>query len=98
MSLVKTSKIAAGGTPPLPIRDASSSAPAPAKSAPRVRAPVLGASPAKVSERIAAAIEELSSGLTEASAAAEELRRGMEQIAAGAEEASGAAREQVAQR
>ena len=96
MSLVKTSKIAAAGAPAVPIRDASGSAPMPAKSPHRVRAPVSGATPAKVSERIAAATEELSSGLIEASAAAEELRRSMEQIAAGAEEASGAAQEQVA--
>jgi methyl-accepting chemotaxis protein len=49
----------------------------------------------KVSERVAAATEELASGLTEASAAAEELRRSMEQIAAGADQASGASHEQL---
>jgi methyl-accepting chemotaxis protein len=49
-----------------------------------------------MSERIAAASEELASGLTQASAAAEELRRSMEQIASGAEEAAGASHEQVA--
>jgi methyl-accepting chemotaxis protein len=49
----------------------------------------------KISERIAAATEELASGLTEAAAAAEELRRSMEQIAAGADEASGASQEQL---
>jgi methyl-accepting chemotaxis protein len=50
----------------------------------------------KVAERIAAATEELASGLAEASAAAEELRRSMEQIAAGADEAAGASQEQLA--
>jgi methyl-accepting chemotaxis protein len=50
----------------------------------------------KVAERIAAATEELASGLTEAAAAAEELRRSMEQIAAGANEAAGASQERLA--
>src|SRR5260370_33690959 len=49
----------------------------------------------KLSERLAAATEELASGLTEASAAAEELRRSMEQIASGASEAAGASQEQL---
>jgi methyl-accepting chemotaxis protein len=49
----------------------------------------------RVAERIAAATEELASGLTQASAAAEELRRSMEQIAAGADEAAGASQEQL---
>jgi methyl-accepting chemotaxis protein len=51
---------------------------------------------AKVSERVAAATEELASGLAEASASAEQLRRAMEQIAAGGEEAAGASQEQLA--
>ena len=50
----------------------------------------------KISERLAAATEELASGLTEAAAAAEELRRAMEQIASGASEAAGASQEQLA--
>jgi methyl-accepting chemotaxis protein len=49
----------------------------------------------KVSERLAAATEELASGLTEASTAAEELRRSMEQIASGASESAGASQEQL---
>jgi methyl-accepting chemotaxis protein len=49
----------------------------------------------KLSERLAAATEELASGLTEASAAAEELRRSMAQIASGASEAAGASQEQL---
>jgi methyl-accepting chemotaxis protein len=54
-----------------------------------------GSGTERVSERVAAATEELASGLTQASAAAEELRRSMEQIAAGADEASGASHEQL---
>lgn len=89
MALVKTSKIAAGGGPATP-----PARPAPAEAALRARghAP----SPDKLSERIAAATEELAAGLAEASAAAEELRRAMEQIAAGAEEAAGGSQEQLA--
>ena len=47
----------------------------------------------KIEERIAAATEELSAGITEAASAAEQLRRSMEQIASGAEEAASAAQE-----
>ena len=47
-----------------------------------------------VSERVAAATEELASGLAEAAAATKQLGRSMEQIAAGAEEAAGASQEQ----
>jgi methyl-accepting chemotaxis protein len=65
----------------------------PAKAA-RTAANGKGSQQDKVAERIAAATEELASGLTEASAAAEELRRSMEQIAAGANEAAGASQEQ----
>ena len=50
----------------------------------------------KIEERIAAATEELASGLTEAASAAEELRRSMEQIASGAEEAASASQETLA--
>ena len=49
-----------------------------------------------VTERIAAATQELASGLTEASAATKELARAMDQIASGAEEAAGASQEQSA--
>src|SRR5580704_4757933 len=89
MPLVKTSKIA--GSPPKP-----ASAPAPVPQRPKPAARTSGARPEKVAERIAAATEELASGLAEASAAAEQLRRAMEQIAAGAEEAAGASQEQLA--
>jgi methyl-accepting chemotaxis protein len=47
----------------------------------------------KIDERIAAATEELASGITEAASAAEELRRTMEQIATGAEEAASASQQ-----
>ncbi len=97
MALVKTSKIAAGKSRPAIL---------PADAAPKAK-PVVrngtanghasaGHKTATVSERVAAATEELASGLTEASAAAEELRRAMEQIAGGAEEAAGASQEQLA--
>src|SRR6202020_3685791 len=50
----------------------------------------------KIDERIAAATEQLSAGITEAASAAEQLRRSMEQIASGAEEAASAAQEPLA--
>src|SRR6201996_6038250 len=84
MALVKTSKL--GGAPKAPARAK------PPAAAPKQKTASVGA----VSERIAAASEELASGVTEAAAAAEELRRSMEQIASGAEEASGASEEQLA--
>ena len=92
MSLVKTSKITPAGRKQ-PARAGS----------PRVAKPNGGRSRSsaatqgdKIAERVAAATEELASGLAEASAAAEELRRAMEQIASGAEEAAGGAQEQLA--
>jgi methyl-accepting chemotaxis protein len=91
MALVKTSKLAASApkSPPMP-------APAPqSRSAAigRTRAPT-GSRHEQAAERIAAAADELASGLVETTAAAEELRRSMAQIAAGAEEAAGASQEQ----
>ncbi len=50
----------------------------------------------KIEERIAAASEELASGISQAASAAEELRRAMEQIASGAEEAAAASQETLA--
>ena len=88
MALVKTSKLGAGA--PSPAAKAPASTP---KAARRRSAAV---SQDQLSERIAAATEELASGLTEASAAAEQLRRSMEQIASGAEEAAGGSQEQLA--
>ena len=57
---------------------------------------ISGARQQKIEERIAAATEQLSAGITEAASAAEELRRSMEQIASGAEEAASAAQETLA--
>ena len=57
---------------------------------------ISGSRQQKIEERIAAATEELSGGITEAASAAEELRRSMEQIASGAEEAASAAQETLA--
>ncbi|HEY8033061.1 MAG TPA: methyl-accepting chemotaxis protein [Methylocella sp.] len=92
MALVKNSKIAALA----------------AKTPPRAAAakPVTHRSPARkgssgtrqetLVERVAAATEELASGLAEASAAAQQLRSTLQQIASGAEEAAGASQEQLA--
>ena len=95
MSLVKTSKITpAGRKQAVP----TGSPPPPRFAKPnggRSRSSV-AAQGDKVAERIAAATEELASGLAEASAAAEELRRSMEQIASGADQAAGGAQEQLA--
>jgi methyl-accepting chemotaxis protein len=95
MALVKTTKLAGPAkrrNPPKEIHPIGSHA------APRgrLRKPVKAAAKDKVSERVAAATEELAGGLTEAAAAAEELRRSMEQISSGAEEAAGASQEQLA--
>ncbi|HEY4276005.1 MAG TPA: methyl-accepting chemotaxis protein [Rhizomicrobium sp.] len=92
MALVKTTKISSNksktATP------VAKMAPSPtAKPTVRNRT---GASKATITERVAAATEQLSSGITQSSAAAEELRRSMEQIASGAEEAAGASQEQLA--
>jgi methyl-accepting chemotaxis protein len=90
MALVKTSKVAGAV-----VRTAAPS-PAPVERAPqRPRRSHTGPRD-KVAERVAAATQELASGLAEASAAAEELRRSMEQIAAGADEAAGGSQEQLA--
>lgn len=91
MALVKTSKLAgAKATSPKETKPQASAALAPKAARPR------STRSNKISERIAAATEELASGLSEASAAAEELRRAMEQIASGAEEAAGGSQEQLA--
>src|ERR1044071_8256852 len=50
----------------------------------------------KIQERMGAATEQLTSGITEAAAAAEQLRRAMEQISTGAEEAASAAQQTLA--
>ena len=92
MPLVKKSKISAD------------SAKSPDPSTPRPLAPAKpgaqrAVSPIRnqtIAERVAAATEELASGLTQASAATTQLARSMEQIASGAEEAASASQEQSA--
>jgi methyl-accepting chemotaxis protein len=88
MGLVKKSKLR--GSRPKGPRDAGVERPVLPQ---RARAP---STTEKVSERIAAATEQLASGLSEAATAAEELRRSMQQIAQGAEEAASASQEQLA--
>ena len=89
MTLVKTTKITRSRKS-IPAPLAKVPTPKPAK---RSR-PASGK--ANIIERVAAAAEELASGITQSAAAAEELRRSMEQIASGAEEAAGASQEQLA--
>jgi methyl-accepting chemotaxis protein len=91
MALVKTTKI----TPPKTKAVATPAKPVGggAKSEVRNR-PLPGK--ATIAERVAAATEQLASGITQSATAAEELRRSMEQIASGAEEAAGASQEQLA--
>ena len=96
-SLMKTSELGAGrAAQRRPAQPASK----PASVAARLRKPapsnISGTQQQKIEERIAAATEELSAGITEAASAAEELRRSMEQIASGAEEAASAAQETLA--
>jgi methyl-accepting chemotaxis protein len=96
MSLVKTTKISRAPAKGVQMAEKGLNAPKPVKVVPRATEAGRGLQKDKVAERIAAATEELASGLTEAAAAAEELRRAMEQIAAGADEAAGASQEQLA--
>nr|QIG97357.1 hypothetical protein G6P99_36570 [Bradyrhizobium sp. 6(2017)] len=96
MALVKTSKIVGSATKARRPAEGQRAAVAAQPPAPRRTRAGKALGKDKVSERVAAATEELSSGLSEASAAAEELRRSMEQIAAGADEAAGASQEQLA--
>src|SRR6201996_8118792 len=93
MALVKTTKIASGkAKSPAPVAKLIPSA-LPKASSTRKRS---AAGKVTITERVAAATEQLASGITQSSAAAEELRRSMEQIASGAEEAAGASQEQLA--
>src|ERR1700722_13923609 len=96
MALVKTSTFAAGAAKAPAAKRAV--APVAADNSPPRARPRQPAAPRHIqaSERVAAATEQLASGLTEASAAAEELRRAMEQIATGGEESAGASQEQLA--
>ena len=97
-SLMKTSDLGAGRVSQRRSQPQPVSNPSPVASRRRQPAsPVIsGRQQQKIEERIAAATEELSAGITEAASAAEELRRSMEQIASGAEEAASAAQETLA--
>ncbi len=97
-SLMKTSELGAGRavsrrSQPKAVSTSTSSANRRGKPVSHV---ISGSQQQKIEERIAAATEELSAGITEAASAAEELRRSMEQIASGAEEAASAAQETLA--
>jgi methyl-accepting chemotaxis protein len=76
-------------------RPASVQPPAPHKSPQRSSA-AASTREEKIETRVAAASEQLASGISEAAAASEELRRAMEQIASGAEEAAAAAEQTLA--
>jgi hypothetical protein len=94
-SLMKTSELRTGRVAPRrsqPVPNPSPAAIRQGKSA----SVISGGQRQKIEERIAAATEELSAGITEAASAAQELRRSMEQIASGAEEAASAAQETLA--
>ncbi|MGZ3297187.1 MAG: methyl-accepting chemotaxis protein, partial [Xanthobacteraceae bacterium] len=95
---MKTSALAPRGM--APSRVGAVPLPAAARANGRQRKPAAPAGVAgrqqKIEERIAAATEELASGITEAASAAEELRRAMEQIATGAEEAASASQQTLA--
>jgi methyl-accepting chemotaxis protein len=94
MALVKTSKINRAGAAGA---ERAAATVALRQTKPKAkRAPGSATARDKVAERVAAATEELASGLVQASAAVEELRRSMEQIASGAEQAAGGAQEQLA--
>jgi methyl-accepting chemotaxis protein len=92
MALVKKSKISRDRAKSL----MSTAAPKIGISAikPAIRASSAQGRHTTVSERLAAATEQLASGLTQSAAATKELGRSMEQIAGGAEEAAGASQEQ----
>lgn len=92
MALVKKSTLGARAK-----RDREESTAAEAKPAsapvPQARVTRRARRPANAIEGIDQAVQELASGIAEASAAASELQRAMDQIASGAEEAAGAAQE-----
>jgi methyl-accepting chemotaxis protein len=96
MSLVKKSRMVAGAAK-APTASATVHLPKPATArSPKAAANGSSSRHQTIAERVAAATEELASGLTQASAATAELSRSMAQIASGAEEAAGAAQEQSA--
>jgi methyl-accepting chemotaxis protein len=96
MALVKKSSMSTGAAKPAVFSTAAKSA-TPVTPKLKPSAGKQGARPSRhatASERIAAATEELASGLAQAAAATKQLGRSMEQVAGGAEEAAGAAQEQ----
>jgi methyl-accepting chemotaxis protein len=96
-SLMKTGSLATRGAAAM--RPMPPSAPASARTSVRgktARPVASGSRNQKIEERIAAASDELASGITQSASAAEELRRAMEQIATGAEEAAAASQETLA--
>jgi methyl-accepting chemotaxis protein len=95
MTLVKSSKIASDAANKSAVKEPAKPA-APIKPAARTHKSVAGSKQETLSERVAAATEELASGLTEAAAAAQELDKAMAQISSGAAEAAGASQEQLA--
>ena len=98
-SLMKTSELGTGRVAqrrPQPTAGFGSIIPAVTRRRKPAPSAISGSQQQKIEERIAAATEELSAGITEAASAAEELRRSMEQIASGAEEAASAAQETLA--
>jgi methyl-accepting chemotaxis protein len=95
MALVKKSKMSQGGAKYTAAASHLKHALAPSAK-PELTPPSSDARRATVSERIAAATEQLASGLSQAASATKELGRSMEQIASGAEEAAGASQEQSA--
>ena len=92
MALVKKSKIAADSAKPT----IAAVPPPVAPAKPNLRRAAPMPQHQTIAERVAAATEELASGLAQSSAATKELGRSMEQIASGAEEAAGASQEQSA--
>ena len=92
MALVKKSKISRRGAKP-PMSPATPKI-GTAAIKPGIRTSSAQGRHTTLSERLAAATEQLASGLAEAAAATKQLGRSMEQIAAGAEEAAGASQEQ----
>ena len=97
-SLMNTSELGAGRAAQRRLGSQSASNPTqpPTRRPKQAPSNILSSRQQKIEERIAAATEELSAGITEAASAAEELRRSMEQIASGAEEAASAAQETLA--
>ena len=95
MALVKTSKITARHSPAPSAPHALKAASRSQSTSKRRKSPD-GFTTDTLSERMAAATEQLARGLAEASSAAHELGGSMTQIAGGADEAAGASQAQLA--